>query len=172
MTSRDRKPARDDFWNFSVEIYAEEGVDSECLALQDQHGVDVNVLLFCAYLGARGIELLPREIGMIIAVVRPWHEMIVKPLRGTRRVCKSFIAAPSFPARKSAASLRAKIKALELVAEGIEQALLEDWASDRLRSAGHRKRSSLVAKNIALYLRRLRVPGGQGHARRLIAAAG
>ena len=40
------------FWTFSLAVYAEPGVQAECLDLQDQDGIDVNMLLFCAWLGA------------------------------------------------------------------------------------------------------------------------
>ena len=172
MKARSKEPTADGFWDFSLNIYAAKGVASECFALQDEYGADVNVLLFCAYLGVRGIELAPKDIGAIIAVTRPWYEAIVKSLRTARRAGKSFVEAPSFPERKSATSLRTKVKALELAAERIEHSLLESWATDRLRAPMRRERGSAVAKNITLYLRYLRVPGGRARARRLIATAG
>src|SRR5471030_292758 len=41
------------FWNFSLEIYAAEGVSGACLDLQERRGCDVNILLFCCWLGDR-----------------------------------------------------------------------------------------------------------------------
>src|SRR3954470_3940357 len=38
------------FWNFSLELYAGEGVAEACLDLQERRGCDVNVLLFCCWL--------------------------------------------------------------------------------------------------------------------------
>lgn len=172
MKVSNKESTADGFWGFSLNIYAAKGVARECLALQDEYGADVNVLLFCAYLGLRGIELAPKDIGAIIAVTRPWNEAIVKSLRTARRAGKSFVEAPSFPEQKSATSLRVKVKALELAAERIEHGLLESWAADRLRSPKRRKQPSTVTKNVMLYLKCLRVPGGRMRARRLIATAG
>ena len=172
MKDRNKEETADRFWDFSLKIYAAEGVASECLALQDQYCADVNVLLFCAYLGVRGIELAPRDIGTIVAVTRPWHEAIVKPLRTARRAGKSFVEAAGFPERKSATSLRNKVKALELAAERIEHGLLTSWAADRLQTPMRRKRRSAIAKNISLYLQYLRVPGGRARTRHLIASTG
>src|SRR6202000_1576818 len=46
------------FWTFSLAVYADPAVQRECLALQDDHGVDVNLLLFCAFVGAvHGVAL-------------------------------------------------------------------------------------------------------------------
>ncbi len=45
--------AGQDFWDFSLAIYRQPGVPEECLALQERLGADVNLLLLCAYLGAK-----------------------------------------------------------------------------------------------------------------------
>ena len=42
------------FWNFSLELYAGDGVAEACLDLQERRGCDVNILLFCCWLGASG----------------------------------------------------------------------------------------------------------------------
>ena len=42
------------FWAFSLEFYARPGVAEACLALQDRHGLDVNILLLCCWLGWSG----------------------------------------------------------------------------------------------------------------------
>ena len=42
------------FWDFSLSVYSTEGVPAACLVLQDHHQVDVNVILFCCWLGASG----------------------------------------------------------------------------------------------------------------------
>src|SRR3974377_2548240 len=38
-------------WNFSLAAYANKAVQDECLALQDEFGLDVNLILSCSYLG-------------------------------------------------------------------------------------------------------------------------
>ena len=40
------------FWLFSRSIYGTPGVQRECLELQDSFGIDINLLLFCAFVGA------------------------------------------------------------------------------------------------------------------------
>ena len=42
-------------WEFSLEFYAQPGVASACLALQDRCGVDVNVLLLMCWCGLQGV---------------------------------------------------------------------------------------------------------------------
>jgi hypothetical protein len=42
------------FWEYSLSHYVREGVADACLALQDGHGLDVNMLLYGAWLGSMG----------------------------------------------------------------------------------------------------------------------
>jgi uncharacterized protein (TIGR02444 family) len=108
------------FWRFSLAVYAAPGVADECLALQDARGTDVNVLLFCAWLGSRRIVLTEANLAAIEATVRPWRDQVVGPLRGVRRDIK---ARPD-AAEPDIAVLRKDVAALELRAEQIEQAML------------------------------------------------
>ena len=39
-----------EFWRFSLEVYQDEEVQRLCLSLQDDYGLDVNVVLFCLWL--------------------------------------------------------------------------------------------------------------------------
>ena len=77
------------FWNFSLELYAGEGVAEACLDLQDRRGCDVNVLLFCCWLGASGRPTLTAErLRAILKVSDVWQSEIVRPLRQVRRLLK------------------------------------------------------------------------------------
>ena len=95
------------FWRFSLAVYAAPGVADECLALQDTRGVDVNVLLFCAWLGSRrdGADrqtILPPSK----PAVRPWRERVVQPLRGRRRDIKARPDAADETSRRCARTWR------------------------------------------------------------------
>ncbi len=171
MKRRREVPSGHQFWDFSLKIYSAEGVAGECLTLQDKYGADVNVLLFCAFLGARGIELKKNDIEAIIAFSRPWHVTIVKSLRNARRGSKTYADDPEFKERKSVAVFRAKIKALELSAERIEHDMLESWTDERGLLPVHSKRTSAISNNISLYVKYLRAPPKKGAMRRLIASA-
>src|SRR5579864_2603173 len=105
------------FWNFSVAAYSASGVEDEFLALQDQSGLDVNLVLFCAFLGAvHGVALTPDEIAAARREVGPWHQDVVRPLRAARRRLKT-IELHDADAAKAAAELRTRVKAAELEAE-------------------------------------------------------
>ena len=120
------------FWNFSLAVYGASAVQDECLHLQDQFGLDVNLVLLCAFLGAvHGAALTSDDIAAARQEAGPWHEDIVKTLRVARRRLKT-IELKDAEAAKAAQQLRTQVKAAELESERIEQAMLEQWAAARL----------------------------------------
>ncbi len=119
-------------WKFSLAVYADRAVQDECLALQDQVGIDVNLILLCAFVGAvHGCVLTEADMASARTLVHEWQDDVVRPLRGARRKLKAV-------AGQDAQELRAQVKAAELEAERIEQTMLEQWALANLtgRPAG------------------------------------
>src|SRR5437868_1041924 len=120
------------FWKFSLRIYAAPGVQTECLSLQDRFGVDVNLLLFCAYAGAKRDTILSEhDISQIAALIEPWQKNVVLPLRTVRQTMKLMGAQFGEHLSATAESLRAKLKTLELESEYVEQTILSDWLALR-----------------------------------------
>jgi uncharacterized protein (TIGR02444 family) len=146
------------FWQFSLAVYMAPGAGDECLAVQEDYGVDVNVLLFCAWLAhARKVALTPQDVDAIRAEVGAWHEGAVKPLRGVRRYMKNV-------AGDDVAALRARVKAAELEAEQLEQAMLFSYAEAHWAWAGQAGLPATLRSNLETYLRAqgYRGPGGEG----------
>jgi uncharacterized protein (TIGR02444 family) len=140
------------FWNFSLTVYGVSAVQDECLNLQDQFGLDVNLVLLCAFLGAvHGVALTSEDIASARREVRPWHEDIVKTLRVARRHLKT-IELRDADAVKAAAQLRAQVKAAELESERIEQMMLEQWANARLAAWPPGKFRDAVVANLQALL--------------------
>lgn len=107
------------FWRFSLEIYASPGVAPECLTLQDQAGIDVNVWLFAVWLGLQGKAIEPDDLTRIVEVTAPWTRDVVKPLRQVRRHLK-----PLSGNDAAIQDLRKRVAGAELFAEQVEQARL------------------------------------------------
>ncbi len=82
--STDAVPANP-FWDFSLALYRQEGVAPLCLALQDQHGLDVNLLLYAAYAAVCGLSLEPADVEAVDTAVADWREGMLRPLRALRR---------------------------------------------------------------------------------------
>ena len=109
-------------WDWSLSVYGRPGVAAACLAAQDRYGADVNLLLWAAWAGCvHGHRLTAVEVETARAAVAAWHRDVVLPLRAVRRRLKHGPA----PAPNSATDpLRARVKAAELEAERLEQAVL------------------------------------------------
>ena len=130
-----------DFWRFSLRVYEQEGVANECLELQERHGVNVNLLLFFAWIGTQAIKLDRNDIEAAAQIVVHWDALVVRPLRIARREMK---------ADPDMATVRARAKALEIEAEQIEQAMLFAHAR-RIRSA-NAHHGDAIARNVNQYV--------------------
>ncbi len=140
------------FWNFSLAVYRANAVQDECLNLQDQFGLDVNLVLLCAYLGAiHGVALASDDIASARQEVQQWQEQIVRPLRAARRHLKT-VELHDADGAKAATKLRAQVKAAELESERIEQMMLERWAEARLERWPRGKSSDAVTANLQALL--------------------
>src|ERR1700694_2021268 len=77
------------FWTFSLGYYRGAGVSEACLELQDNCGVDVNVLLFLLWQASRKRSVPASEVKRIADTVRPWQIEVIGPIRALRRMLKS-----------------------------------------------------------------------------------
>jgi uncharacterized protein (TIGR02444 family) len=108
------------FWNFSLEIYASEGVAEACLDLQERRGCDVNILLFCCWLGASGRPTVSAErLRAILRASDDWQARIVRPLREVRRLLKDQPWSDALP--ETVDAVRRRVAEAELAAEHAEQ---------------------------------------------------
>lgn len=143
------------FRDFSFAVYTAPAVEEECLSLQDDHGVDVNMLLFCAYAAVvAGVVLSAQDLADIDQEVAALRDGVIAPLRTCRRALKHGIARLYPEHVIEAQKLRARVKELELAAEYLEQDSLTAWLSASGRSATGAPVS--LQENIGLLLSRHR----------------
>jgi uncharacterized protein (TIGR02444 family) len=109
------------FWRFSLSFYRESGVADACIALQDEYGVDVNLLLFLLWLADEGRLLSADEIKKLDEKARDWRNLTIIPIRSIRRKLK---AARTLVDPGQQEAFRTKVKALELEAERLQQQAL------------------------------------------------
>lgn len=159
-------------WTFSLKVYGADGVADECLALQERLGLDVNLLLFAAYMGAiEGVALDAADIAGAAGTVSAWHDDMVRALRRVRRGLKPPSLDAYNPLRAAAAGLRTQVKAAELEAEKIEQAMLWQWSRANLGARAHSDVRAALAANLAALLAHYGTPADSGSVARLQAAA-
>jgi uncharacterized protein (TIGR02444 family) len=135
-------------WSFSLATYDAPGVASACIALQDRHGLDVNLLLFCCWAGAQGHQLTTAKLKRLQQGVAGWQQEVVQPLRRVRRRLKG-------EPGDDAQDLRARILELEIESERQEQLRLADLmpltpGEAEPRRAGANLRLYMELKEIAL----------------------
>jgi uncharacterized protein (TIGR02444 family) len=135
------------FWRFSLRFYARPKVASACLALQDEAGADVNLLLFLLFLADHERQISAEDIAGLDQRIVAWRSEVVKPLRALRRALKSGIG--KIPIAVSE-TFRAQIKRLELESERIEQHELEGIGASSL-GARAQSRSEAARTNVAAY---------------------
>src|SRR5262245_17805441 len=123
MTSTDTQSATSSsqgspFWRFSLRLYRAPGVGDACIALQEEAGVDVNLLLFLLWQATQKRALTAADVNALDKTIGGWRDTAVIPLRNVRRALKS---APGLVDPNTAEAFRTRIKAVELEAERLQQ---------------------------------------------------
>jgi uncharacterized protein (TIGR02444 family) len=140
-------------WDFSLLHYARTDVADLCLRLQDEHGVNVNLLFWCAWLEQRGCTL---DIGHLRSAqkrIHSWDEHYVVPLRQLRRRMKVEYGV----ADVGIELVRSQIKQAELLAEKQLQLWLESYVQAWGDMGITNTNSSPPGVNVRFYLQQLHV---------------
>ena len=75
----------DSFWSYSQIQYTQPGVEEYCLELQNTYRGNVNILLFCSWLGYCGIKISTKDVILAIRTIKDWDLNIVQSLRRARK---------------------------------------------------------------------------------------
>lgn len=134
-----------------MQTYARPGVERALLELQDRHGLNVNMILWCLWCAQQRRSPADIVIRNAEDLSRRWSSAVTQPVRKARQALSS----PAFPAAGGdSESLRQKIKAIELDSEKMEQEMLEalsDASPDKgIESASA---ASAARKSLAAYVR-------------------
>jgi uncharacterized protein (TIGR02444 family) len=135
------------FWRFSLRFYARAKISAACLVLQDEAGVDVNLLLFLLFLAEHRRRIGEAEVAELDSAVLGWRDGVVKLLRSLRRALKTGVG--EIPVTVSEA-FRGQIKRLELESEHIEQSVLERFSTAQL-GVSAASRLEAAQANLAAY---------------------
>lgn len=117
--------AAEGFWDFSVCTYCADGVADACVSLQNDHGADVNMLLFCCWVGVHFGRFDRELFGKASRFSTHWTDNVVMPLRSARTWMKHHGCETEPVPMESCMALREEIKAIELSSEKMQQEVLE-----------------------------------------------
>jgi uncharacterized protein (TIGR02444 family) len=140
------------FWRFSLQFYRLPKVAEACIALQEEAGVDVNLLLFLLWHARECRRLSIADVAALESEVAPWRDLTVIPLRRMRRALKS---PPALVSASATEAFRNRIKAVELEAERLQQEAMYDLAP--LGAAMPDAAEEVARANVAAYEAMLKV---------------
>jgi uncharacterized protein (TIGR02444 family) len=128
-------------------------VSEVCLSLQNDQGADVNMLLYCCWVGAAvgafDDELFSRASGYSAR----WAENVVIPLREARSWMKHTGCTAEPTPTEDCMQLREQVKSVEFAAEKMQQQVLESMVSvDATRDERPKQIVEDVAANLKRYL--------------------
>ncbi len=121
----DTQTAGRELWSFSQTFYDRPGVAAALIALQDEAGLDVNLVLFTIWLGLSGRGRLAKQ--QLDAAERAVYSIrieVIEPLRALRRRLRTSVDA-------DIQCLRERIRAVEIEAEEAAQLRLAGIAGPR-----------------------------------------
>ncbi|MPZ57354.1 MAG: TIGR02444 family protein [Rhizobiales bacterium] len=118
-------PQGSPFWRFSLGFYRQPAVADACILLQDEAGVDVNLLFYLLWHASLERRLSHADVAAIEQRIAPWRDQVVVPLRAIRRAIK---VPPPVIEAGTAEAYRTRIKGIELEAERLQQEALYDMA--------------------------------------------
>ena len=150
------------FWDFSVRVYGQPRVADACLALQDQHGLDVNLLLYCCWVGASRGAIRESDLKSAFEFSAMWSANVVRPLREVRSWMKTTGRQSECIPSADCMEVRADVKATELAAERLQQIGLESLsepAPDRPLSADEQLEATVI--NLTCYFSLLNLDRGR-----------
>jgi uncharacterized protein (TIGR02444 family) len=121
--------ADESLWGFAVRSYALPGVAERCLRLQDEHGLDVDVVLAVLWSASRGVELDDRQLARVLDAAAPARGRVLEIRALRRAVGEARSEDPRWE------ECYASLKGAELAAERVELMAIEVVVPDPLRVA-------------------------------------
>jgi uncharacterized protein (TIGR02444 family) len=141
------------FWDYACAVYGREGVSPALIAMQDRHGLDVNILLLCLWVSHSGRGVLADgELDHVLAVSSSWNPEIVCGLRQLRVRLRDGVT--NVP-RTLSDAIRQRILDIEIDSEHVEQlALVAGLAGHEDTTRPVEQRFGDCLANLSLYFDR------------------
>jgi uncharacterized protein (TIGR02444 family) len=150
---------KNSFWQYSLAHYGRAKVAECCLNYQDGDSANVNLILFCCWLGFSGQRLEPAALEKARSLIEAWDLQAVQKLRSVRRFLVSSQSTPGEMVKSDVVvgEMIQSLQQVELMAEQVVQNALYDWwrGNDFCHSHEHGaalQTERLQAENLNTYL--------------------
>ena len=141
------------FWEYSNSVYRIEGVPQACLVLQNDHALDVNMVLFCCWHGIYFGSISKDLLNQCLTFSHNWSDNAVKPLRHMRTWMKTTGCNSNSINTEDCMSYRDNIKTIELEAEKLQQMTLESYCPKNAeKDLSINKKTEAAGNNLRHYL--------------------
>ncbi len=84
------------YWQFSERVWQQDGARQTALELQDQHGLEPNLLLLALLLEQQGHFLSVDQFGELLEAQAQWRDKMLTPYRQLRRLAKDNLPVESY----------------------------------------------------------------------------
>lgn len=140
---------KSELWSYSTHTWTLPGVEELCIRLQTEYDADVNLLIYCLWLGEQKRCLSEDDLQVMLDTVKPWQTMI-KPLRDSRRMMQQqMIAMPGELIEQNIANM----KEMEINAEHMAQLALEKaLAAEQVQAVENVSTADCGLANLQLYM--------------------
>jgi len=139
-------------WTHTTQLWTLPEVEAICLELQNMYDADVNILLYCCWIGNKSLDMNEDDMQTLLDTVTPWQTMI-KPLRDSRKMMQQqLIAMPSHLVEQTINNMNQ----MELNAEHMTQLALEKaFSTEKTSPINGPSSVECSFHNINLYLHSL-----------------
>jgi len=86
-------------WQYSLEVYPK--IKDVVLSLQDEHGLNVNLLLLAGYTQTLGCAIDEFDMQRLVEQTKQWQQQLTQPFRQLRRELKATITSAQYTAMLS-----------------------------------------------------------------------
>ncbi len=144
-----------DLWDWANEAYLSERVRQSLLALQDHLALNVNMMLWCLWRGARFGDVAESEMRTAVGLSSAWSEAVTINIRKARRAAASPSGPQTSADDEEKKQLYQLLKSAELAAEKIELDSLAALTAKHLLTvaASETAGQSAARRNLASYVR-------------------
>jgi len=139
-------------WSYTTQLWSLPEVEPICLELQNIYDTDVNILLYCCWIGDKTLNMSEDDMQVLLDTVKPWQTMI-RPLRDSRKMMQQqLIAMPSHLVDQTISNMNQ----MELNAEHMAQLALEKvYNTNKITPNKGASRIECSFYNVSLYLQTL-----------------